>query len=316
MNIKKTILFSLVILIQGCSLTQEKDFGNQTQRLEQLSVENKLIAEDLIKFIEDSDNKYFSWAGCINLNLTAIDNNCLSKDNGNTADESFQSVTKYSDFDVRVARGPIVEKMGRMISEGKMTSPGRGEERNLLWGRFYSIDVHPKTPLVGMLHATLVLQIFEDGSIGTGGWLDVMPGTRVKSDMNYLKKVTDEYFEENNADPSLYRRLVCKGTEETIAEFRRKPSCSGVSFYGPPVFRESGEKSYRFIKGMYSEFVDAYFETIQKRMNDPYTEEDLLAQEKMRKSWLIDQLFSDPFASKIVPFEVWATANVAPTVKF
>jgi coproporphyrinogen III oxidase len=316
MNIKKTILFSLVILIQGCSLTQEKDFGNQTQRLEQLSVENRLIAEDLIKFIEDSDNKYFSWAGCINLNLTAIDNNCLSKDNGNTADESFQSVTKYSDFDVRVARGPIVEKIGRMISEGKMTSPGRGEERNLLWGRFYSIDVHPKTPLVGMLHATLVLQIFEDGSIGTGGWLDVMPGTRVKSDMNYLKKVTDEYFEENNADPSLYRRLVCKGTEETIAEFRRKPSCSGVSFYGPPVFRESGEKSYRFIKGMYSEFVDAYFETIQKRMNDPYTEEDLLAQEKMRKSWLIDQLFSDPFASKIVPFEVWATANVAPTVKF
>ena len=316
MNIKKTILFSLVILIQGCSLTQEKDFGNQTQRLEQLSVENRLIAEDLIKFIEDSDNKYFSWAGCINLNLTAIDNNCLSKDNGNTADESFQSVTKYSDFDVRVARGPIVEKMGRMISEGKMTSPGRGEERNLLWGRFYSIDVHPKTPLVGMLHATLVLQIFEDGSIGTGGWLDVMPGTRVKSDMNYLKKVTDEYFEENNADPSLYRRLVCKGTEETIAEFRRKPSCAGVSFYGPPVFRESGEKSYRFIKGMYSEFVDAYFETIQQRMNDPYTEEDLLAQEKMRKSWLIDQLFSDPFASKIVPFEVWATANVAPTVKF
>ena len=316
MNIKKTILFSLVILIQGCSLTQEKDFGNQTQRLEQLSVENKLIAEDLIKFIEDSDNKYFSWAGCINHDPTAIDNNCLSNDNGNSSDESFQSITKYSDFDVRVARGPIVEKIGRMISEGKMTSPGRGEERNLLWGRFYSIDVHPKTPLVGMLHATLVLQIFEDGSIGTGGWLDVMPGTRVKSDMNYLKKVTDEYFERNNADPSLYRRLVCKGTEETIAEFRRKPSCSGVSFYGPPVFRESGEKSYRFIKGMYSEFVDAYFETIQKRMNDPYTEEDLLAQKKMRKSWLIDQLFSDPFASKIVPFEVWATANVAPTVKF
>lgn len=316
MNIKKTILFSLAILINGCSLIQEEDFGNQTQRLEKLSAENRLIAEDLITFIKDSDNKYFSWAGCINLDLTTIDNNCLSKDNGNTADESFQSVTKYSDFDVRVARGPIVEKMGRMISEGKMTSPGRGEERDLLWGRFYSIDVHPKTPLVGMLHATLVLQIFEDGSIGTGGWLDVMPGTRVKSDINYLKKVTDEYFEENNADPSLYRRLVCKGTEETIEEFRRKPSCSGVSFYGPPVFRESGEKSYRFIKGMYSEFVDAYFETIQKRMNDLYTEEDLLAQEKMRKSWLIDQLFSDPFASKIVPFEVWATANVAPTVKF
>ena len=95
MNTKKTILFLLVILIQGCSLTQDKDFGNQTQRLEQLSVENRLIAEDLITFIKDSDNKYFSWAGCINNDSIAIDNNCLSNENGNTSDETFISDTKY-----------------------------------------------------------------------------------------------------------------------------------------------------------------------------------------------------------------------------
>ena len=179
MNIKKTILFSLVILIHGCSLTQEKDFGNQTQRLEQLSVENRLIAEDLITFIKDSDKKYFSWAGCINHDSTAIDTNCLSNENGNTSDETFISDTKYSDFDVRVARGPVVEKIGRMISEGKMTAPGRGEKRKLLWGRFYSIDVHPKTPLVGMLHATLVLQIFEDGSIAVSYTHLTLPTKRI-----------------------------------------------------------------------------------------------------------------------------------------
>jgi hypothetical protein len=313
---KQVLIIIFLFILNGCSFINQANYKNQSERLDALSLENRAIAEDLIEFIADSDKKYFGWIGCINFESITTDKNCLGNTNGNSSDESFQSITKYSDFDIRVARGPIVEKMGRMISEGKMTSPGRGEKRNLLWGRFYSIDVHPKTPLVGMLHATLVLQIFEDGSIGTGGWLDVMPGTRVESDLNYLKKVTDEYFKRNNADPSLYRRLVCKGTEETIEEFRRKPSCSGVSFYGPPVFRESGEKSYRFIKGMYSEFVDAYFETIEQRMNDTYTEEDLLAQEKMRKSWLIDQLFSDPFASKIVPFQVWATANVAPTVKF
>jgi len=314
---KQILIIIILCILNGCSLVNQADYKNQLERLDALSPENRVIAEDLIEFIENSDEKYFKWSGCINNEtIGQMNSECSNTKGGNVADESFASTTKYSDFDVRVARGPIVEKIGRMISEGKMTSPGRGEERNLLWGRFYSIDVHPKTPLVGMLHATLVLQIFEDGSIGTGGWLDVMPGTRVESDLNYLKKVTDEYFEIHNADPSLYRRLVCKGTEETIEEFRRKPSCSGVSFYGPPVFRESSEKSYRFIKGMYSEFVDAYFKTIEQRMNDPYTEEDLFAQEKMRKNWLIDQLFSDPFASKIVPFEVWATANVAPTVKF
>ena len=313
---KKISLIILSIVISSCSLIPAKDFGDQSQRLDKLSVENRVIAEDLIQFIKDSDEKYFKWSSCINNDEnTSLNSDCLDS-NGNTSDETFISDTKYSDFDVRVARGPVVEKIGRMISEGKMTAPGRGEKRKLLWGRFYSIDVHPKTPLVGMLHATLVLQVFSDGSVGTGGWLDVMPGTKVESDIDYLRKVTDDYFAENNKDPSLYRRLVCKGTEETIFEFRRKPTCAGVSFYGPPVYRESGELSYRFIKGMYTEFVDAYFEIIEERMDDPYTQEDLIAQEKMRKSWLIDQLFSDPFASKIVPFDVWATANVAPTVKF
>ena len=89
-----------------------------------------------------------------------------------------------------------------------------------------------------------------------------------------------------------------------------------VSFYGPPVFRDSGEKSYMFIKGMFTEFVDAYMQLVEKRMDDDFSDEDVLAQETMRHRWLIDQLFSDPYASKIVPFEVWSAANVPPTIKF
>ena len=167
-----------------------------------------------------------------------------------------------------------------------------------------------------MLHATIVLQFFEDNSIGTGGWLDMMPGTRIPEDLEFLKQTTDDYFNKHNANTALYRRLVCKGTEDTIEYWRRKPSCSGVSFYGPPVFRDSDEKSYQFIKGMFTEFVDAYLQLVEKRMNDSFSKEDILAQEVMRKRWLMDQLFSDPFASKIVPFEVWSAANVPPTIKF
>ena len=307
----KTRLFlslAFVFLMQGF-FSLQAEYTDQAERLDALTPDNRIIAEDLITFMQTSDDKYFAWVNKINKQT--------SPELGDQPinDEDFDWVTEYSDYNIRVVRGPVIEKTGRMLSEGKMTSPGRGD-KNLVWGRFYSIDIHPKTPLVGMLHATIVLQFFEDNSIGTGGWLDMMPGTRIPEDLEFLKQTTDDYFNKHNANTALYRRLVCKGTEDTIEYWRRKPSCSGVSFYGPPVFRDSDEKSYMFIKGMFTEFVDAYLQLVEKRMNDSFSKEDILAQEVMRKRWLMDQLFSDPFASKIVPFEVWSAANVPPTIKF
>jgi len=308
MNTRLLVTFLSVFLMQGF-FSLQAEYANQSERLDALTPDNRIIAEDLITFMQTSDDKYFAWVNKIN------EQNLPEHDGQTISDKNFDWTTEYSDYNIRVVRGPVVEKTGRMLSEGKMTSPGRGDKK-LVWGRFYSIDIHPKTPLVGMLHATLVLQFFEDNSIGTGGWLDMMPGTRIPEDLEFLKQTTDDYFAKHNADNALYRRLVCKGTEDTIEYWRRRPSCSGVSFYGPPVFRDSGERSYMFIKGMFTEFVDAYMQLVEKRMDDSFSEEDVLAQETMRHRWLIDQLFSDPFASKIVPFEVWSAANVPPTIKF
>ena len=42
---------------------------------------------------------------------------------------------------------------------------------------------------------------------------------------------------------------------------------------------------------------------------------DIVTEENAQR-WLIDQLFSDPFASEIVPFDVWSFANVPPVIKF
>jgi coproporphyrinogen III oxidase len=252
------------------------------------------------EFVAGMDEKYFDRVKTMN---------------GGIEFEDRSASTEYSDFELRVARGDVMEKAGRMLSDGKKLSPGRGDGV-LTWGRFYSLDMHPKTPLVGMLHATIVLQMFEDGSVATGGWLGVMPGTRVDEDLALLKQVTDDYFAERDKDPTLYRKLICKGTHETRAEFRRKPACSGVSFYGPPVYRGDPEASIRFIAGMFDEFVGTYMDIVSKRADDAYTEEDILAQDEMRRRWLIDQLFSDPFASKIVPFDVWSFANNPPVIKF
>ena len=262
--------------------------------------ERQALREYFNGFVAEMDEKYFGRVG---------------KLNGDLEFEDRVAETEHSDYELRVTRGEVMEKAGRMLSFGKKLGPGRGEGV-LTWGRFFSLDMHPKTPLVGMLHATIVLQDFEDGSAAVGGWLGVMPGARVDEDLALLKKITDDYFAKHDKDPTLYRRLICKGTHETRAEFRRKPACSGVSFYGPPVVRGDTEASLKFIAGLFDEFVGTYVDIVAKRENDSYTEADILAQDNMRRQWLIDQLFSDPYASSIVPFDVWSFANMPPVIKF
>jgi hypothetical protein len=55
---------------------------------------------------------------------------------------------------------------------------------------------------------------------------------------------------------------------------------------------------------------------VEKRADDPYTDEDILAQDEMRKNWLTDQMLSDPYSSVQIPFEVHSFWNAAPTVRF
>lgn len=275
--------------------------GSDT-RLARLPADQQALAQRMQAFIARMDEKNFA-------RIEAL--------NGGGTDEVMTMTSEYSEYDIRVTRGPVMEKAGRMLSAGKKTSPGRAPDMGtLVWGRFYSLDMHPKTPLVGMLHATIVLQFFENGNSSVGGWLDIMPGTRIEEDIEILREIVDAHFAAHDKDSKIYRYLMCKGTEDTVAEFRRKPSCAGVSFYGPPVFRGDTEKSYVFIETLFDQFVAAFLDITENRADDPYTAADLAAQDVMRKGWLIDQLFSDPFASKIVPFQAWFMANVPPVVKF
>jgi len=273
-------------------------------RLARLSPEHQTLALRMVGFMDRADQKYFARAQALN----------GSRETPDPAD-SLTRETDDSIYDVRVIRGPVIEKLGRMIAEGKKTQPGR-REGVLVWGRFYSIDVHPKTPLVGMLHATLVLQFYEDGTGFAGGWLGVMNGTRVDEDMQVLTKVVDTHFAGYDRSPAIYRRLIIKGTDDTVAAFRRKPDPSGVSFYGPPVFPGDLARSYDLIETLFEKFTDAYLDITGRRAGATVTADDVARQDYMRKSWLVDQLYSDPFASQLVPFEVWSLANVPPTVRF
>lgn len=302
-NPRKLAPVGLVWAVLGGLLTMP-GAAPADSRLERLSPEHQALARRMVDFMERADRKYVARAQALNGTTAAP-----------AGGDVLNRETDDSIYDVRVTRGPVVEKLGRMVAEGKKTQPGR-REGELVWSRFYSIDVHPQTPLVGMLHATLVLQFYADGTGFAGGWLGVMNGTRLDEDMQGLTRLVDAHFAAYGRDPAVYRRLIVKGTEDTITEFRRVPDPSGVSFYGPPVFPGDVARSYELIEGLFEKFTDAYLDLIPKRTGVPVTAEDKVRQDAMRKRWLVDQLYSDPFASKLVPFEVWSLANVPPTVRF
>jgi hypothetical protein len=270
-------------------------------RLARLTPHQQALARRMVAFMDETDRRQFSRADRLN--------------GAASAPERLQRETDDSIYDVTVSRGPVVEKLGRMIAEGKKTQPGR-REGELVWSRFYSLDGHARSPLVGMLHATLVLQFYADGSASAVGWLGVMNGTRVDADMQRLTRIVDGHFAAYGRDPTVYRKLMVKGTDETIADFRRRPDPAGVSFYGPPVFPGHVERSYEFVEGLFTKFTDAWLDLAEQHRNDAGTPADVLAQEAMRKRWLVDQLFSDPFAKELVPFEVWSLANVPPVIRF
>jgi coproporphyrinogen III oxidase len=271
------------------------------ERLERLPADQKQLAERMLKFMSDMDTKYFGRTYELN---------------GNSKSETKEFISDYSDYDIKVTRGPVVEKMGRMLAIGKKASPKTRMPGNLIWGRFYSLDAHPKSPLVGMLHATIVLQFFDSGQGFAGGWLGIMPGTRIESDLNELKETVDNIFGKYNLNPEYNRELICKGDPTEIdRRWRRKPACVGVSFYGRPALK-SVEKNFDLVAEVFVDFVDVYMGLVEKRKDSPYTEKDVVAHDNMRRQWLIDQLYSDPYASKLVPFEAWSMANVPPEIKF
>lgn len=271
------------------------------EHMERLSPENRALAQRMLASVARWDHKYRDRA--------------IAMNGAPSAPETLHHETEFSIYDIWVTRGPVIEKLGRMLAEAKKQQPDR-KGSPLVWSRFYSLDYHARTPLVGMLHSALLLQFYEDGTGFVGGWLGVMNGTRNEQDMAQLTKVVDDRYAKFGKSPELYRRMMMQGPQDADPRFKRRPDPSGVSLYGPPAFPEDIAKTYELAEGLFEQFDDAYLEIVARRAKQRYTPEDEARRDEMRKRWLTDQLFSDPLTSKVVPYEVWSLSDMPPMIRF
>jgi coproporphyrinogen III oxidase len=222
--------------------------------------------------------------------------------------------TRVFDFDVAVhevsvARGEVIEKGGYYVNRSKKDNPPYVPPA--LWDRYVELDFHPTTPLLGQLHATIYFTYLKSGDSAIAGYMDYTPGVWIDEDVVYLKETVDTVFAEFDQDVERSRQILYKDYHKD----KLKAACVGAAFYVRPML-DITKEHFAFVEKAHKRFVDAYLEILSVRKDQPFTEHNLSDQRDMRRRWLEDHLFSDPFTMHVVPYAVWSFADAPPSVHF
>ncbi|MEE9136405.1 MAG: coproporphyrinogen III oxidase [Gammaproteobacteria bacterium] len=233
----------------------------------------------------------------------------IERFNGN-----FETETRVFDEDkalheVSVARGEVIEKAGWYTNRNKTADPPYVPE--MIWGQYFEMDFHPRTPLLGQMHATVYFAYLTDGTSAIAGYMDYTPATWIDEDVAYMKAAVDQVMEENGHDAERFRQMLYKDYHKD----KLRAACIGAAFYVRPMLKIDA-KNFAFVTDAHTRFVNAYLDVLDRRKDQPFTDRDIENQAGMRRRWLEDHLFSDPFTMNVVPYEVWSFADAPPIVHF
>ena len=263
-----------------------------------LSPEATAFASRTLEFIDKMNAIYFDAAAQLNGDQNRIEQRELDTENGN--------------WDTQVARGPVIEKAGRTITVIKKPT----FQADTLWSRYLVLAAHPKSPLVGTMQASFVVEFHKDGNSMVAGMIDVMPAATSAEDLAEIKTAVEAVYQAHGVDGDRYRRQSCTASaEEMNVEHRRKAACVGGNFFGRDPMTVT-EANLEFMTEIYQTFVESFLAIVEKRQNDGYTDADLALQDEMRRGWLEDRLFADPNTTQFAPWEAWSLYSLPPVVKF
>ena len=284
---------SLVIGMLAAITASNALAGDPGYDIDALSPEQAELANRMLAFVDGIEAKHFE---------------AMERLNGQIDIEQREFRIEDADYDIKVVRGDVIEKGALTIS---VTTNGvRPYTEPATWSRVIQVNIHPRSPLAGYLHAFVAFSYDADGSSSIGGWMDFVPGAYIEEDVAAIKQSVDRVLETHNVDPTPYRKAACSGQRRQLQN-----SCAGVSFYAPP-FMEINEQNFAVVTETFAALYDAFITVVEKRMNDEYDAKDLLAQEAMRRRWIIDQMVTDPYAQNVIPYEVRSFQNFPPSVKY
>ena len=135
----------------------------------QLSEDQARVAGDMIAFMEKMERTPF---------------NGTEQLNGALEIESKDFNLDYGEYLVQVARGPVMQKVG--LYTGHSDRPVEGRVEETIGNRYLQMDLHPKTPLVGLIHITMTLQFKTDGTSSVAGNMHMAPAAGKEEDFQFV----------------------------------------------------------------------------------------------------------------------------------
>ncbi len=285
---------AVFLAVTICSLPLAADAADPGDDYQALTPEQAQLADQMLAFVDKMEAKFFR---------------TVERFNGNAEFEERVFDNEKSTRRARVVRGNVIEKAGLTNNITRAGFPPfLGEP---LWNRFLMIDIQPKTPLVGLLHAAMTFRYEKGGKSSVGGVVQIVPGARIEEDFAEMRAKVDAVFEKYGVDVTVYRETNCSGPRHEAINL----ACSGVSFYTSHPF-DITEKNFNHVSETFEALFDAYVDVLDKRKDQKFTDQDMAAQDRMRRAWFEDHLFDDEFTVSFVPYEAWTFTHAPPMVKY
>lgn len=204
-----------------------------------------------------------------------------------------------------IEKGEVFEKGGVNVStvHGELPDLIRQRfevEESWFWAGGLSLVIHPESPMVPTVHANYrYFELYEDSSMNEvrdcwfGGGADLSPYYLWDEDAIHfhgeLKRACDEHGEE------LYSRFKKECDEYFYNEHREEArGVGGIFFdYLRPDSERTAEDWHLFTTGVGNAFLESYTPIVEKRMNEPYGDQERYFQEIRRGRYVEFNLIHD-----------------------
>lgn len=210
-------------------------------------------------------------------------------------------------WDVHVVRGKVLEKATVTRVSLRTKHPVTGDDTS-----FHALQskVYPANPKIPVLVFIIEHMLAQDDFFS--GMMDVIAPAPIQEDLSFLgaemKKVCEKHKEE-------YEPLRDKGAQIFKLEAWEKPINAGVGIHNP-----TAKERVEMIKEEGQVWLSSYLKVVEKRINEPFTDEDVERMNAIRARILEYYYLGDislPEAMKLgIPLEAINLMLLAPAIRY